>query len=194
MGQGIEGNAMVSVRPIMEAVADLAERTNVAMLVVHHPPKQAGKAMHAFSGSIAFIAAPRLGFVAVAEEETGRKLLLPVKNTLAPLASGRGYFIVNEILRGDIKTSRVEWDSRPVTVNANDALRASSSSPRRSKAEQAKELLNDVLGDGPMDASKIIEIARKQGISERTLREAKRTLGVKDIKAGFQGSSRWELP
>jgi len=71
-------------RPLLDMLADFAERTGTAALAIHHPPKSSTRAMHAFSGSLAFIAAPRLGFVVTREVETGRHLLLPVKNNFRP--------------------------------------------------------------------------------------------------------------
>jgi hypothetical protein len=129
MGSGIEGNTITSVRPVLESTADMAERTRVAVLLIHHPPKQpaGGKALNAFSGSLAFVAAPRISFIAVAEENSERKLLLAVKNNLGALMGGLGYFISERYVgqRPSIKTTAIEWDAAPVTLSANEALRRS---------------------------------------------------------------------
>jgi hypothetical protein len=67
----------------------------VAVIAVSHPPKAAqAKAIHAVTGSLAFVAAARLVFVAVAEPETERRLLLPVKSNLSAAADGIGYRLV----------------------------------------------------------------------------------------------------
>jgi hypothetical protein len=200
LGEGIEGNAITSVRPVLEAVGALAERSNVAVLLIHHPPKHTtGKAMHQFSGSLAFVAAPRLSFLAVAErdqegEETGRKLMLAVKNTLGAKAAGLGYRIRKTFVDGPhdrIETSYVAWDHAPVTITADAALR----DPQPpTKLEQAKELLCEMLANGrKVDSREIIAMAAERGIGEHTLRDAKVKLGVKSHKTGFQGESEWEL-
>jgi hypothetical protein len=200
MGEGIEGNAMTSVRPVLEAVAAMAERTNVAVMLIHHPPKHAtGKALNAFSGSLAFVAAARMAFIVVPEEETERKLLLPVKTNLGTMAGGLGYYIKETSVgraskSGSIKTSYIEWDEDPVAISANEALRKANGPQEPSKLERAKGLLREELADGPADGNELIALANELGISERTLRKAKDELRVKSVRTGFQGGSEWQLP
>jgi hypothetical protein len=175
-------------------VADFADRTGVAVLVIHHPPKGTPKkAIHAFSGSLGFVAAPRLGFIVAEEEGTERKLLLAAKNNVGPLAPGLGYHAVVTLVDG-IKTSVIEWSREPVTVTATEALRAANG-VGPSKVERAKNLLLDQLAKGPVAAGQLVENARAEGIGERTLWEAKRRLDVRAVKDRvFQGEWRWELP
>jgi hypothetical protein len=196
MGEGIEGNAMTSVRPVLEAVARMAERCHVAVLLIHHPPKHAdGKAMYAFSGSLAFVAAARIAFLVVEEQESERYLLLAVKNNLGPKAGGLGYYIKGTYVgreqpSGPIKTSYIEWDDASVSISADEALRG----PQQpSKLERAKEVLRELLADGPRDSREIIDLAKAVDIGERTLRDAKDELGVRSRKTGYQGSSEWLL-
>ncbi len=186
---------MTAVGPVLTEVSDFADQTGVAVLVIHHPPKDAPKkAIHAFSGSLAFVAAPRLVFVVAEEQGTDRKLLLAAKNNLGPLAPGLGYRVADAYVDHGIKTSVIEWDDEPVTVSANEALRAANGGGP-SKIEQAKELLRDQLQNGPMAADQLIEMAKSEGIGERTLQEAKKQLGVKAVKdKAFQGRWKWKLP
>jgi hypothetical protein len=152
--------------------------------------------MHQFSGSLAFVAAPRLSFIVVAEEETERKLLLAVKNNLGPLAASCGYYIEEIYVENDegesIKTTRIEWDEAPVTMSASEALRNANGAPRP-KLERAKELLREQLAAGPMEATEIVATAKACGIGERTLRDAKDKLGVQSRRIGFQGGYEWQL-
>jgi hypothetical protein len=184
---------------VLEAVAAMAGRSNVAALLIHHPPKHGtGKAMHQFSGSLAFVAASRLAFMVVAEkdnegEPTGRQLMLAVKNNLGPLAAGLGYRIRKTWVDGQhdrIETSYLAWDHGPVRISADQALREPQPP---SKLEQAKEFLCEQLANGAVDSNELIARAAERGISERMLREAKVKLGVKSHKTGFQGESEWEL-
>src|SRR5262249_6574457 len=198
MGAGIEGNTMTSVGPVLEAIADMAERTGVAVLLIHHPPKNAtgGKAMNAFSGSLAFVAAPRISFIVVEEEQTDRYLMLPVKNTVGPKAAACGYYITETYVDGDapppIKTTLIEWDQAPVSMSANEALRGGSQLPR-SKLERAQELLREQLAGGAVEVTDLVEVAKLAGIGKRTLRAAKVLIGVKSRKIGFQGGYEWYL-
>ena len=88
---GIDSHRTTDVRSTLEPLDRFAEACGVAVFAVTHPPKSStGKAIHAFTGSLAFVAAARLAFVAVEETETGRFLLLPVKSNLGPKADGIG--------------------------------------------------------------------------------------------------------
>jgi hypothetical protein len=45
-----------------------------------------------------------------------------------------------------------------------------------------------------VEANELIDLARKHDISERTLRDAKKELGIETDKTVFQGDSKWKLP
>ena len=56
------------------------------------------------------------------------------------------------------------------------------------------EFLSDVLADGAVPASDIIQDAEDAGISEKTLRRAKKLLGVityRESESGKRGAGRW---
>jgi AAA domain-containing protein len=121
----IDSHRTTDVRDVLEPLADLAERFNVGVVAITHPPKAAqAKALHAVTGSLAFVAAPRLVFIAIEEAETERRLLLAVKNNLGPLADGLGFRLGQRCVTADIVASHVVWDHAPVDVNANEALAA----------------------------------------------------------------------
>ena len=71
------------VRSVLGPFAQFAEDHEVGVWAVTHPAKGAGaNALNAFIGSVGYIAAARLGFVAVDEQDSERKLLLAVKTIL----------------------------------------------------------------------------------------------------------------
>lgn len=194
----VDSHKMTLVRPALATIADFAEDNTVAVLAIHHPPKEATKkAIHAFSGSLAFSAAPRLVFIVTEDQMPGRYLLLAVKSNLGPMADGLSYQIVDAWVDDDrIKTSVIEWDDEPVTMTANEALRAASTA-EPSKVEQAQDFLHERLADGPLDTTELIEAGAAEGFSERTLREAKKRCGVKSGRSGGlagKGSWQWWLP
>jgi len=152
--------------------------------------------MYAFSGSLAFVAAPRISFIVVEEEQTDRYLMLPVKNTLGPKAAACGYYItethVDNAAGKPIKTTFIEWDQTPVTMSADEAMR-DGGGQQPSKLERAQDLLRLQLKDGPVGVSALEEMARIAGIGKRTLRDAKVRIGVKSRKIGYQGGFEWYL-
>jgi putative DNA primase/helicase len=194
MGARIDSHRTTDVRGVLEPLARLAEETNVAVLGITHPPKAAqSSALHAFTGSLAYVAAARIAFLATEEPGTDRKLLLPVKNNIGARAAGLGYRLEQTLIPDGIVASRVAWDSAPVTVTANEAVRGSNTEPLPKRAD-AEALLREELASGPVAATTIEELATDLGISERTLRRARKDLGVVPKKDGFGGGWTWSLP
>ena len=125
LGTELDSHRTSSVRAVLEPLADWAEMHKVGVLGITHPPKAAqAKAMHAVTGSLAFVAAARLVFIAVEETGTERRLMLAVKNNLGALAPGLGYRLAQTIVSGGIVASHVVYDSLPVSITANEAVRA----------------------------------------------------------------------
>jgi hypothetical protein len=54
--------------------------------------------------------------------------------------------------------------------------------------------LRDVLSGGPVLASEVKTLAKREGISIANLNSAKKKLNVRSWKGGFQGVWWWELP
>jgi hypothetical protein len=192
MGSGVDSHRTTDVRAVLEPVATFAERNNVAVLAVTHPPKAAQqKAIHAFTGSLAFAAAARIALLAVEEPETDRRLLLSVKNNIGPEAAGIAYRLEQRTVTNNVVGSHVVWDTEPVTMSANEAMRSAGSG--ESKVAEAEELLREELADGPVPADEIIAKAARVEISEKTLRRAKKRLGINATKGDFFGGWKWEL-
>jgi hypothetical protein len=204
-----EGASITSFRPVLAQLMDFAERTDVGVLIIHHPPKSADKAINAFSGSLAFIAAPRFGFLAIKEAESERRLLLSVGSNNDEDAPGIGFYVVNEDVQltqdtergrrraGAIRTGRIEWDREPVMTTVNEALREAQSDgrDRRAKRSEALAFLDEMLPPGrERDADELLEIARARGIKDSTLKNAKKELGITSGKSGFDDRWLWRRP
>ena len=111
----------------------MADRLKVAILSITHFSKTGAgnnsKALHRFIGSIAFIGAPRAAFAVIEDTDNeGRMLLLHAKNNMAAKPQGLAYRLVQRIV-GEEGEGSSRPTSRstptPVTVSADDALRAS---------------------------------------------------------------------
>ena len=196
MGEKLDSHMTTAVRSVMEPVSDFAELSNLAVLAITHPPKATqAKAINAFTGSLAYIAAARVAFIVSEEPETDRRLLLPVKNNIGKQASGRGYYIVPTTIECGIEAPRILWDDAPVDVTASQAMAdvAAACRPER-PVDKAEEFLQEFLADGEKPQTEAEEAARKKGITPRTLRRARQALKVKPEKEGFQGAWTWRLP
>jgi putative DNA primase/helicase len=192
----IDSHRTTDVRAVLEPLAAFAEQYNVAILAVSHPPKAVqAKAIHAVSGSLAFVAAARMVFIVVEEPETGRRLMLPTKNNLAPLPAGLAYRLEQLLVSKNILASHVVWDREPVTVNANQALAEDRENARGDDAlREAKDFIREALAAGPKPAKDVEEQASAAEIAPRTLRRARKVLKVQAAKDGFAGPWTWSLP
>jgi putative DNA primase/helicase len=75
-----------AVRSVMDPMAAVAARKNVAIIGIMHMTKaQERQALYRASGSVAFVAAARAGYVVVKDpDEDGRRVLAPIKFNIGP--------------------------------------------------------------------------------------------------------------
>ena len=177
----IDSHRTTDVRGVLEPVADFAETYNVSILGVTHPPKSAqGNALRAFTGSFAFVAAPRLAHFVTKEPGTDRSLLLPVKNNIGQKARGIGYRIGTKMITNGIVAPNIAWDDAPVDFTADQAIAANNAAIKEGGSlHEAKEFLSELLANGPVDAKEGLEATKANGISEMTLKRARRRLALK---------------
>jgi hypothetical protein len=175
----VDSHNNCEVRAVLAPLAKLAETYRVAVVVINHLTKKAGaKAVYRSQGSLAFVAAARAAWaVALDPDDDQRRLLLPVKLNLAS-ATGLAYRITD---------AGIEWEDGPVLVSV-DELDDDSETPR----EEAKQWLQTTLADGPVPAKKALSRAKGDGINERTLRRAKKEIGVVSIQTPTGWS--WAMP
>jgi putative DNA primase/helicase len=194
----VDGNSTTDIRAVLAPLSEFAERHELAIIAVSHPPKSAagGKALYAVTGSLAWIAAARTAFTIVEDaDEPDRRLFLNSKNNLARFAPGLGYRLMQRIVTGDCLTSHIEWDNAPVTVSADQALAATAGgSEARTAREEAEQFLRDLLAGGPVSAREGEKQARELGIASRTLKRAREKVGVVAEKGGLKEGWTWRLP
>jgi putative DNA primase/helicase len=118
---------------------------------------------------------------------------------MGPKPQGLAYRLIERLVDGQagqsIVTSYVAWDSAPVAVSADEALRASEDRSDRSASIDAEEFLRDRLSSGAVVPAKDgEEHARALGIAPRTLARARKKLGVLAEKGGLKEGWTWRLP
>jgi putative DNA primase/helicase len=197
MGSKIDSHRTTDVRSVLEPLSRFAEETGVAVLAISHPPKAAQvKAINAVTGSLAFVAAARMVFMTATEPETKRRLLLSVKSNLGAAAPGLAYSMEQRTISKGIVGSRIRWDSAPVKITADDALRLSNSDGGRKLAEAKKATL-EALAGGKMSAEQLDDVAEGEDISVVTMRRARTELRkagkIDKTKTGFEGGWEWFL-
>jgi hypothetical protein len=144
-------------------------------------------------GSLAFAAAARAAWaVSKDKDDPRRRLLLPIKNNIAPDTGGLAYRI--EPLGFD-GCPAVAWEPDVVNVSADDALAGDrDEGGGRTERDDAAEWLADLLAHGPRPARDVERDARDAGYSIATVRRAKAAIGVVSRKPAFGGAWEWTLP
>jgi AAA domain/Bifunctional DNA primase/polymerase, N-terminal len=195
----VDSHKNAEVRSVLEPLGEMASRLRVAVVCNNHFSKSGGNANSRIIGSVAFVNQARAAFVVVDDAENpGRLLLTPSKMNMAPLKYGLAYRIEGVAVEAegqDILTSRIAWETTPVTISADEALAAhdEKGEAKTAKAE-AMEFLLSVLANGPVAAADVQKDARGAGISPKALRTAREVLGIKPEKAGFDEGWVWALP
>jgi predicted HTH transcriptional regulator len=96
----------------------------------------------------------------------------------------------------DIVTSRIRWDSTPVKISADEALRQGNTDGRR-KVADAKEIIVEALSEGKMTTEALNELAQKEDISPATMRRArdelKKAKKIAKAKTSFNSGWEWSL-
>jgi putative DNA primase/helicase len=188
---GTDSHRNSEVRGLLTPLAAMAARHDVAILGVSHFRKSEGPAIHRANSSIAFVAAARAAWgVAPHPDDASRRVMLPIKQNLAPDTGGLTFEV--EAPNG---TPCLKWGDA-VSMDANVVLGGSENREERGKLQEAKEWLGEVLSDGPIAAKEIRGKAKALGFSDATIDRAKADLGVVAEKSGFgMGASwRWKLP
>jgi Bifunctional DNA primase/polymerase, N-terminal/AAA domain/Primase C terminal 1 (PriCT-1) len=175
------------VRRVLAPLVEMAERTGVAILGILHLTKDSERrAIYRALGSIAFTAAPRAVFaVSKDNDDERRRFFLPVKLNLAPTPPTLAFTMVDGILK---------WEPEPVAgVDADTVLSAAPGGEDGVERADADEFLRELMAlEGVVKANDAFKAARQLGISDRSLKRAKRRLGVKSTHQGRPGSRGWE--
>jgi hypothetical protein len=206
LGAGkVDSHKTTDVRAVLSPLKDFADEHGVAVVGLTHPSKSVTKAMHAATGSQGFVAAARATWLFTREtdeegQETGRTLMLPVKNNLSALRNnGMAFRIMGRDIGRGITAPYVIWDHEPVRVSADQALAdamgpaGGSSGDGSALAEAIRFLEEEFLVKERIEASEIATWARNAGISADTLKRARKKLGVEAKRDGFGAGAKYYL-
>jgi hypothetical protein len=195
IGVGVDDHKAASLRQMIDPLKELAARRRVAIVLVTHLNKGNGtKALNRVTGSGAYTALARSNWLIVKDaDEPRRRLFLCAGTNLVQEPSGLAYRID--------PVGRVEWESQPVLMTADEALEAVSDGRRDekggsnpSKIEQAEAWLADLLGKGDeVPSTEILAQGLAKGFHRKTLFEAKARAGIRARKCAFAGGWSWYM-
>jgi len=187
---GVDSHSNAEVRGVLAPLAALAAKHGAAILAVSHLRKSPGAALHRAIGSVAFAAAARsVWAVAQDPDAPARRLMLPVKQNLAPDNGGLAYQI--EAPNG---AARISWQPGTVAARADEVLGGFETGEEHSERREAEGWLCEFLADGPKGAAEIKKQIRQAGLSWATIRRAADAINVRKAKSGFTGGWEWSLP
>ena len=169
VGEKTDMNKANEVRPIFRRLADVAERTGCAVVLIGHLNKAAGgQSAYRGLGSIDFRAAARsVLLIGRVKREPNVRVIIHDKSSLAPEGKPMAFCLDPE--------TGFEWIGE-YDITADELLSGAGGNSA-TKTEQAEKLILDLLADGKELASDEIErAAAEAGISARTVRAAKRNL------------------
>lgn len=195
LGGGTDVHRDNEVRGVLAPIAKLAEKYGPAVLVVAHRRKSTGSNADDLAlGSRAFTGIARAVWHLTRDSANKtRRLLLPGKNNLAREGDGLAFSIGGE-------PARISWERDPVAMSADDALAAENQSSERRSGPDADALkaasdwLQSVLAAGPRLAKELFdEWKNGEDGSERTLKRAKKSVGVEVYRDKVPGPWWWRL-
>lgn len=173
LGGGTDMNRANEAREITKHLAIIAEKKNCAIVLIGHMNKTGGiKAAYRGMGSIDFIAVARsVLLVGRVPGIDNRRAVIQIKNNLAPMGHAKAF---------DLSEDGFEWIGN-YEISVEEVL--GGYSYKESKLDQAKQLFRELAKDKDRISSlELIELAKAEGISKRTMDTAKKELGIKSVK------------
>ncbi|MET9203347.1 AAA family ATPase [Gordonia sp. NPDC003585] len=200
MSDAVKPGSDTANRKALMTLADVAEQTGAAIVLVRHLNKGTGmSAKHRGGGSIAYTALARSVLLAAKlspsedrENTEARYGLALTKGNLAPASKTLGYQLVSS--SSDPDSPIVLWaglldESADQLVGADGAKGdARKAAPARDEAER---LIREILAAGPVDAKEVRKMVQAEaGCSEKTVTNAANKIGVVKTPVRVEGGSR----
>ena len=184
LGANVDMNRANEVRPIFRRLAEVAQSTNCAIVMIGHLNKASGsQSTYRGLGSIDITAVVRsLLFIGKVRSDPTTRVIVHEKSSLAPPGQSLAFSL------GDEKGFR--WIGA-YDISAEDLLAGGEGSKTELKQEQAVKLIEEFLSEGrKVSIAEINKEATERGISERTVRLARNSMGDK-IASERQGKDWW---
>ena len=182
LGGGMDMNRANEARNMTKKLGLLAEKYYCAIVLIGHMNKAGGnKAAYRGMGSIDFFAVARsVLLVGRVEGQPDTRAVVQIKNNLAAFGHSKAF---------ELSEDGFHWIG-DYEITADEVL--GGLAPKASKLEQAKQLLRELAEtNNAMQSNEIFSLADEEGISKRTLENAKKELNIRAKK--INNSWYWEL-
>lgn len=186
LGTKVDSYKDSDVRRVLMPLGTLAQETGAMILLIVHLNKRTdGGAQQRFSGSTAWTAAPRVGFMVAEDPLTKQRFMLPVKNNIGDDRLGYQYHIAEKLIQyggQKFKSSYIVWDQ-----TTNRSVAQLLTPPKANKPDAvglAKDFLEDELAAGVLAVEEVQAAAKAAGISWSSVLRAKSTMLITSEKVG----------
>lgn len=186
VGEGKQSDN-ADMRKALVPLQAFAEKHSLSVLAITHLKKSSGggEPIDAFISSRAFTGVARSVFaVAKHPDDEEKRLFISVKNNIEKDTGGYSFGIESATVAGTVETSRVVWDQEPIKSTASEIMRDSAGdSDERSRVDEAAVFLAEwFLREPNIKGSEVYKSARREGISDASIKRAKKKLGIKSKK------------
>ena len=182
LGGDMDMNRANEARDMTKKLGALAEKYKCAIILIGHMNKASGnKTAYRGMGSKDFFAVARsVLLVGRVEGESNIRAVVQIKNNLAQFGHPKAF---------ELSENGFKWLG-DYEITADEVL--GGIAPKANKLEQAKQLLRELAEtSNAIQSNEIFDMADDQGISKRTLENAKKELGIRAKK--INNSWYWEL-
>jgi hypothetical protein len=188
LGRGVNSWNDQSVRGALRPLAEMADHTGCVVVIVRHLRKSGrDSAVLAGGGSIAFVAAARVGLMVTKHlDDRDLRVLSVTKSNVGLIPEPVTYRIV-----GAGAVGLVEWRDETIDASADELIAIPTDAGDRSMLDDAKTFLADLLANGTVDSCNVIKQGGEHGFSSRTLHRAKSAIGARSVKLGDFTNGAW---
>jgi hypothetical protein len=186
----IDAHKDQDVRRCLHRLKLLAEKTNVAIVIIRHLNKLAGgPALYRGGGSIGIIGAARCSLIVGRDPDDHTcRVLACNKTNLGPKPRSLCYSLEP---KGDVV--RVAW-GKECDLTADDILEHPGGRKKKSAAQECAEDMRQYLADGPKLTKEVEQYLSQRGHRGHAIKDARKILGVRAKKTRFDGQWELELP
>lgn len=182
LGGGMDMNRANEARDMTRKLGLLAEKHKCAIVLIGHMNKAAGnKAAYRGMESIDFFAVARsVLLVGRVEGQENIRAMAQIKNNLAPFGHSKAF---------RLQDSSFEWMG-DYEITADELL--GGYAPKATKLEKAKQIIRELAKTNSlMESNEVCNLIMEQGISKRTIENAKKELKVD--KKRIKDAWYWDL-
>lgn len=184
LGANVDMNRANEVRPVFRKLADIAQSTGCAIVMIGHLNKASGaQSTYRGLGSIDIAAVVRsILFVGKVKDDPTTRVIVHEKSSLVPPGQALAFSL------GDQKGFR--WIGA-YDISAEDLLAGGEGTKTELKQEQAVKLIYELLSDGrEVSVAELNKEAIERGISERTVRMVRNSMKDK-LESERRGKDWW---